>query len=342
MSSTQEAGEIFGEGKGPAQAMLRSPTVLIASVGLWGMNLFFFRLFGIDYVHVLNYDLVKEKLDNGLALDNGGSISSLNTNGSINNNNKDNKVMRESHAELAVAAAKELEYNDDDYNGVGSDFYEPNRGITWSKLVTLSMLLLFLLHLTTHVWMDVLNGGSIGAIMAFYSAVTLAIVIPLPATQWLRKGTWITLQRVFELINPRCSCFTACCSKDSNGPRPIPFIDVFVADAMCSLSKVFFDWGMLWHMAMYYPSPVPPSAYNIVIPSSCAAVPYIIRARQCIIMYNVTRLKGDPRRFSHLWNALKYTTSMFPLCLSAYQKTIGADNAKQLENLLIILLTYVL
>ena len=59
MSSTQEAGEIFGAGKGPAHAMLRSPTVLIASVGLWGMNLFFFRLFRIDYVKVLKHDLLK-------------------------------------------------------------------------------------------------------------------------------------------------------------------------------------------------------------------------------------------------------------------------------------------
>lgn len=59
MSSTQEAGEIFGAGGGPAHAMLRSPTVLIASVGLWGMNLFLFRLFRIDYVKVMKHDLLK-------------------------------------------------------------------------------------------------------------------------------------------------------------------------------------------------------------------------------------------------------------------------------------------
>eukprot|EP00522_Entomoneis_paludosa_P017772 CAMPEP_0172464596 /NCGR_PEP_ID=MMETSP1065-20121228/50950_1 /TAXON_ID=265537 /ORGANISM="Amphiprora paludosa, Strain CCMP125" /LENGTH=128 /DNA_ID=CAMNT_0013220873 /DNA_START=33 /DNA_END=415 /DNA_ORIENTATION=+ len=59
MSATQEAGDIFGAGRGPAHAMLRSPTVLIASVGLWGMNVFFYQLFRIDYVKVLKHDLLK-------------------------------------------------------------------------------------------------------------------------------------------------------------------------------------------------------------------------------------------------------------------------------------------
>lgn len=59
MSSTQEVGEIFGAGRGPAHAMLRSPTVLIVAVGLWGLNIMFFRLFGIDYVKVLQHDLQK-------------------------------------------------------------------------------------------------------------------------------------------------------------------------------------------------------------------------------------------------------------------------------------------
>ena len=59
--STQEVGQIFGEGSGPEDAMLRSPTVIIASIGLWGMNVYFFNLFKINYVKVLNADLVKEQ-----------------------------------------------------------------------------------------------------------------------------------------------------------------------------------------------------------------------------------------------------------------------------------------
>jgi EXS family len=122
-------------------------------------------------------------------------------------------------------------------------------------------------------------------------------------------------------------------------PRPIPFVDVFFADAMCSLSKVFFDWGMLLHMAAYFPKPVPSSAYHILIPSAFAAVPYLIRARQCMVMWTVTSIKNDPGRYQHLWNALKYCTSIFPLCLSAYQKTVLKNNgAPKLEPILILLL----
>lgn len=170
---------------------------------------------------------------------------------------------------------------------------------------------------------------------AFYAAVTVAIFLPLPSTRWLRNATVIALQRSFELINPRCQCLS---TESSTGPRPIPFVDVFFADAMCSLSKVFFDMGMLFHMATHYPHPVPRSAHNILIPSACAAAPYIIRARQCLIMYSVGKAQSDPKRFTHLWNALKYATSVFPLCLSAYQKTIDRHRAKELEGYLILLL----
>jgi len=179
-----------------------------------------------------------------------------------------------------------------------------------------------------------MGGGSIGAIFCFYGAVIAAVVFPLPSTRWLRRAVVLVLQRSFELINPRCSCV----QPSPNGPRPIPFVDVFFADAMCSLSKVFFDWGMLFHMATHYPDPVPPSTHNILIPSAFAAVPYLIRARQCLIMYTVTRIQKDPHRFDHLWNALKYSTSIFPLCLSAFQKTIPPEQAAGLEKYLILLL----
>jgi hypothetical protein len=130
---------------------------------------------------------------------------------------------------------------------------------------------------------------------------------------------------------------------------------------------VFFDWGMLLHMASHYPEAVPPSMHNILIPSACAAVPYFIRARQCLIMHSIGKLKvrdakkrpnekrcysivtqdektyvrtqNDPKRFQHVANAIKYTTSIFPLFLSAYQKTIDPKRAEGLEGLLIFLLT---
>lgn len=263
--------------------VLRSPTVLIASVGLWGMNVYFFRLFGIDYVHVLNLDLMKEKEEQGEAPVRVSETTRKNSETEIQalvvdekgiSTKKNNENF--SVEDAIISSAKPAE-------AVAS----ARGSITWSKLVGLSVTLLLLLHLTIYTWMQLLGGGSIGAIFAFYGAVTVVIVVPFPSTRWLRKATVKVLQRVCELVNPRCSCV----GPDPAGPRPIPFIDVFFADAMCSLSKVFFDWGMLFHMAAHYPDPVPKELDTILIPSFCAAIPYIIRARQCLIMHTVGRIK---------------------------------------------------
>ena len=91
-------------------------------------------------------------------------------------------------------------------------------------------------------------------------------------------------------------------------------------------------------VAFHYPEPVPKEIQSILIPSACAAVPYVIRARQCIVMYWVERIKGQSGRFNHLWNALKYSSSIFPLCLSAYQKTVSDELEQDLEKYLILLL----
>lgn len=408
MSSTQEVGEIFGEGSGPAHAMLRSPTVLIAACGLWGMNVLLFKIFKIDYVKVLNHDLVKEKKEQELSLSlskrsqhDGGSgsggtnvgnssssadISSDNgtTNATTTTHRAGSKIKKSStstpdndavagvangvdsngdHTQqvhqrqntkhhtsssvIVVADGTEITIDHDDdkydlrYNQSSSSTNNDADGtITWNKLVFLSVSLLCILHYSTHIWMNQLGGGFIGAVMSFYFAVMLVIVMPIPQTKWIRKCATIIFQRAYELINPRCYCLQPTTDRFENAVkmRPIPFIDVFFADAMCSLSKVFFDWGMLWHMASHYPEAVPPAVHNILIPSIFAGIPYIIRARQCLIMYSVGVSKNCPKRFEHILNAIKYSTSIFPICLSAYQKVIDPEVAERLEKYLIIML----
>jgi EXS family len=566
MSSTQTVGEIFGSGSGGIyDAMLRSPTVLIASIGLWGMNVYVFKLFSIDYVKVLTHDLLKleeqeqmqqqqqqqqldststsqyshsgssSKSDHSKGGDtscttnpsfasaspssspprlsqhhqqqqlqdasnmntpsatntttssgghqqqqqrryrtstitnrsNGGvggggailrTISSSssndrmdltttsidhdcdlstsqnsatttatlllndlsqqqqqrlegvtdNSNQSNNNNNHGGITfittsLNANNNSASATTAASLHHHQQQQQHVNDD------KITASRLIGWSVVLLFLLHTSYTVYMTVLHGSPIGAILTFYTLVTIVIIFPiLPNTRWLRIATKLVLERIAELFNPRwycCECVANtirssssssssshqpmkklrnCCSRicfdnvsnsnsnssiedeknalnnSNNGssssnsnssshcsipytttkiPRPIPFIDVFFADAMCSLSKVFFDWGMLFHMAMYYPNPVPISTYHILIPSTFAAVPYMIRARQCIIMWHVCNMKKDhANKYQHLWNALKYATSIFPLLLSAYQKTIMKHRAHEFEPLLLLLL----
>ena len=79
--------------------------------------------------------------------------------------------------------------------------------------------------------------------------------------------------------------------------------------------------------------------HSIAIPSIAASLPYLCRARQCIIMHTIGRMKSDPKRYQHMLNAIKYSTSLWPLLLSAYQKVVSTEEEKlMLERVLIVLL----
>ena len=262
------------------------------------MNVYFFKLFKIDYAYVLTLDLVKEReADHKDGIDGDSTERIGGPNGKRHNNTS----------------------SDED--------------VTAGKLVVFSLSLLLLLHISTEIWIEVLQGSTIGAIFAFYTAAIVGIALPLSSTAWIRSSVGICLHRALELVNPRCFfCFS------SGMPRAVPFVDVFFADAMCSLSKVFFDWGMLWHLALHYPNPVPMDLEYIVIPSIAASIPYLIRARQCIVMHSIGKMKNDPRRYQHMLNAVKYSTSLWPLLVSVYQKTADSESSKQnAETLLIVL-----
>jgi EXS family len=377
MSATRQVQEIFGHDNGFAHAMLRSPTVLIASIGLWGMNVYLFRAFGIDYVKVLQHDLLQlEEQDMGSNTSQHGvpqqhkraQRSNGNNSGGCGNRGgggfggrlvarKDSVHGADCNASCAShsvsksggggggAPTDPVILEDDEMAIMEAPLDDSHADrITSGRLMWLSFTLLLLLHSTFTIWIHWLGGGSISAVFAFCGAVTTAIMLPWPSTRWLRTLALLIIQRALELVNPRCYC----CSRkhvvgsDKAGvvkaPRPIPFVDVLFAEAMCSLSKVFFDCALLLYMAAYYPKPVPMSVWRILIPSAAAAVPYIIRARQCLVMWSVTSLKNDPGRYQHLWNALKYCTSIFPLCLSAYQKTVSKDFAAKLDKYLTFLL----
>jgi len=458
MSNPQEVGEIFGSGEGSATALLRSPTVLIASIGFWGMNIYWFRRIGIDHVRVLLLDLVKEREEQQKAaaaaggggaggggvlsklararrkrglpalpakgsstvldeddpqrdgaggssdnhyvsdkqsdcgdafpdddemMDLGSDAQSAGTAGAASSrrkrvgevemtgltnasdNNRDGFITEDETTLTGTtpstsASASPMGNGSDDHAATGADgaadamngdgtpskvappasgdstiaaeLKAPSHEVTSVRCFVLCIILLVLLFSTNYVWLNLLGGGTIGAVFAFYALVSILIVTPLPSTKWMRVATMAVLRRVAELVNPRCFCLTG-------DLRAVPFIDVFVADAMCSLSKVFFDWGMMLHLASHYPDPVPPSIHAIIIPSMAASWPYVCRARQCLIMHQVGQRKNDPKRYQHLLNALKYSSSLFPLCVSAYQKTLDDPvKAAQADKILIILI----
>ena len=282
MSSTQEVGDIFGSGKGPAQAMLRSPTVIILCVGLWGMNVFFYKLFGIDYVKVLKHDLIeidkeeREKRERASAKGGGGgglggvvggrrrkgsdndvlysevatTGDAPNSNGSRNNSSDMNggsasiemmPTMDKTDASVRSEGAlgglsgaisplnKRMAMHQrsrsaspsrsDDFmniinnsNGTTTTALERSNStssssqnnneqtpelfsqgpgstsIDWWKLVSFSVVMLLMLHFTTHYWIDHLHRGSIGAVVFFYSVTMFYIFVPCQQNTWLRRS----------------------------------------------------------------------------------------------------------------------------------------------------------
>ena len=249
MSAGQEVGEIFGSGSGPANSLLRSPTVIIAAVGLWGMNIYLFKLFNIDYNSVLTFDLLKEQRElgkvgsddeDGREMEDGSVCSG-------GNNNNQSLLNRQSNKQAGLTKSNKrtssttTDKNDKQHGHTQNIDSE----ITSSKLILLSLTLLLTLHISTVLWIDYIGGTSIGAIFTFYTLVLFGILLPIQSTSWIRIALTTIFHRAFELIHPRCFCLQG----NNVMPRSIPFVDVFFADAMCSLSKVFFDWGMLWHVS---------------------------------------------------------------------------------------------
>ena len=212
MSSGQEVGDIFGEGSGPATSLLRSPTVLIASIGLFGMNVYFFHVFKIDYIRVLNLDLEKEKEK--------VKKSELNSEEESN----DLELMTSSLLGVSTTTSTTTTV---------SSAVSSGEHVTASMLIGLSVGLMTLLHLSSFVWITMVGGTPLGAIFFFYAIVLCGIGIPFPQTFWIRRSSLYVIKRIAELLNPRCACISYQLKE-----RPIPFMDVFVADGMCSLSKV--------------------------------------------------------------------------------------------------------
>lgn len=242
MSSSNEVGEIFGDGKGPAAALLRSPTIIIAAIGLWGMNVYFFRVFGIDYAHVLTLDLMKEKETSGNDQSDEGEGDDEDGGRDMRKTGTDGGVMSLLEKRHSTAPTPNQQSHHDHSHEQPSTI-NANEEVSSGKLIVFSLSLLLILHVSSVMWIDIYGGSTIGAIFTFYIAVIVGIALPLQSTAWIRKACATVFHRTFELLNPRCFCL------QSGIPRAVPFIDVFFADILCSLSKVFFDWGMLWHVS---------------------------------------------------------------------------------------------
>jgi hypothetical protein len=55
-------------------------------------------------------------------------------------------------------------------------------------------------------------------------------------------------------------------------------------------------------------------------------------------MHTIGTMQNDPKRYQHMLNAIKYSTSLWPLIVSAYQRVVETEEEKAtLEIMLIVL-----
>ncbi|KAL8000019.1 putative inositol monophosphatase [Plasmopara halstedii] len=112
-------------------------------------------------------------------------------------------------------------------------------------------------------------------------------------------------------------------------PHATPFIEVFIADGMTSLSKFIQDLsvGLLLLLMSFHSDPEDlresymSKLKESPLPYFAASTPYIIRATQCLISFQRTQSVND--RFLHLLNTMKYCSSLLVISAGAYPMLRG-------------------
>ncbi|KAG2506971.1 hypothetical protein BBO99_00009033 [Phytophthora kernoviae] len=114
-----------------------------------------------------------------------------------------------------------------------------------------------------------------------------------------------------------------------------PFIEVFIADGLTSLSKFIQDLSvallLLILSFVHEPEDLRQSYISKLkespLPYFAASTPYIIRATQCLISFQRTTSMND--RFLHLLNTMKYCSSLLVISVGAYPMLMGLVRPEQ-------------
>ncbi|GMI40897.1 hypothetical protein TrCOL_g4351 [Triparma columacea] len=325
----------------PTSALLRSPTVIILFIGLWGVNIAILDRFGLSYKRAFGFLKGKTNAGNSTGRiavhdNNSNDDKGVEMTQTIKSDNIKNKMRALSHAQSALDALSHLEIgnsnDEEDQDNLpllspspssSSPTSVPPPSIT-SDITLVSVGLLVLLYLTQLTWITLFSGGVLGASLMFY-AYTFVVILSSPPntiTGRMRVKLRVFITILWEIV---------CGARD--------FVHVFVADALCSLSKVFFDQGLLLTLAFHYPDHIARSSKSLIIPPLFASSPYLIRARQCANSWINFENKSDPMRHMHVLNGVKYLSSIVPIVLLTMEQVEGDEIKRQvIENRVILAL----
>ncbi|GMI59566.1 hypothetical protein ScalyP_jg8061 [Parmales sp. scaly parma] len=329
-----EVGNIFATADSdPANSLLRSPVMIITGICLWGVNLNILK----------RYDLLTRiapllNLNPGNASNKAAAPPDTDTDTDADSSlitiTKSTSTSVHVDTNRKRVTSTISNNHDADTNIAPPPTPRPPSKISTRSqtLIKFALALIFFLYASQHLYISFLGGSPIVAVVLFHAFSLLTLLLhPNESIVWLREAIISFLMRVGTIIMNLL---------ETN--KSVSFIDVFISDALCSLSKVFFDWGLMCVFCYHYPLGAPRNWTTIMLPSLCASLPYFIRGRQCLVGYNLEKEKGRGGILS-LLNFYKYMSSFLPIMLSAIQQIYNPDadahiDAEMLENLLLFFL----
>ena len=379
-----ELGSIFlSSTSNPSDALLRSPTVIICFVGVIGCDVLVMKRWGMGGValSLLRHpndikrnggDDVEDKGQHRKSSDDIPNKSNSNLNGvdvdihgtERDNDSKSSESLAKSRSASTISIIS-MDLSDKNANTEDAQTLQTKELLRTQPplFVVLSFSLLAALYLTQFVYIHLFGGTPLGAVILFYTTTALTIAIHTNRNIiWTRSICLVLIKRLVNILK---SLFKP--SVD------VPFADVLLADLLCSISKVFFDIGLIGVFLWYWGEEgmVERSWKGVFVPSLLAASPFIVRGWQCFngILYERIKLhgsgselhggnedsNGDDREsllhpspvlqnshksLLHALNLMKYLSSVVPILLSAAQQihnpsTTSSLTAEGLENMLV-------
>lgn len=193
----------------------------------------------------------------------------------------------------------------------------PSVGVLHIGILALSFYLLFTVVVIPMMGLTIYQGMT-----SFYLTVLFTcLVIPtashaFPILQPISEFLKSTLLLVKKLIFPGHY-------QEPSAQAPVSFLEVLIADSLCSLSRVFYDLGMSF-LFFLLPSLLMTSSENVVnlahfvsvaLSSLFAAIPFIIRIRQCLANRSALNDSSIQYRLNS-FNIYKYISAFPPLILA--------------------------
>ena len=270
------------------KALLRIPIVPILFLALWGIAVYFLRA-------SLNADVFGTVLD-------------------------------------TRQQAGQISGSEDAAADCGEDDASPPPPPSPRHIILSALTLLATLFWCFVVWCGLLGGSVEGAVFSFYGVIPLVLIV-LPAGGCYSSGGGAgRASGAPSHYNPK-DCFL--CSSTffrvlwptgaRRGSTP-PFVEIFVADALTSLSKAISDCGLVAAVVLSQSALFGEAAQQgsgletrfllpLVLPPLLGSIPYVIRIRQVLLALRAATAAAERR--NHMINLAKYAANFPGIWLQA-------------------------